>query len=51
MGKERIVILKIGEQTAHAIFNDDSELEEGAEIQFSLKNKGVFFFDEKAMDN
>ena len=46
MGKERIVILNINGQSAHAIFNDDSQLEEGTEIQIALKNKGVFFFDE-----
>lgn len=46
MGKERIVILNINGQSAHAIFNDDSQLAEGTEIQVSLKNKGVFFFDE-----
>lgn len=46
MGKERIVILNINGQSAHAIFNDDSQLTEGTEIQVSLKNKGVFFFDE-----
>ena len=46
MGKERIVIININGQSAHAIFNDDSQLTEGTEIQVSLKNKGVFFFDE-----
>ena len=46
MGKERIVILNINGQSAHAIFNDDSQLAEGTEIHVSLKNKGVFFFDE-----
>ena len=47
MGKEKIVILKIGEETAHAFFYDDTELSSGDVIGFSIKHKGLFFFDEE----
>lgn len=47
MGKEQIITLKFFNTQVRAILNTDKQLELGQKISLSLKNKGVFLFDEK----
>lgn len=47
MGKEKIVNLKIFDNTVRAILNTDKNYAPGSKISIGIKKKGIFVFDEK----
>ncbi len=47
MGKERLAYLKFGSTTLRAYIDIDHKVEVGNNVDFKLKDKGVFIFDRK----